>query len=252
MVLALSPALQGIVATIVVSAVSLVGIALFSISERAVRTSLLVFVSFSTGALLGDVFLHILPELVEDVGFSTKEALLLLSGMLASFCVEKFIHWHHCHHLPSKDHYHPIGPMTLLADGMHNAVDGILIVSSFLVDPVVGIATTIAVVLHEIPQEIGDYALLLFSGFRRSSALAWNALSGLTAVAGGLLTLVAAHQSAAILAIILPFAAGNLLYIAGSDLIPELQKHTSSRQSIVQFAGILCGIAVMVALLSLE
>lgn len=237
---------------LLISSLSLVGVAFFVVGEAFTKRILLYMVSFSAGALLGDVFLHLLPEMTEESGFGPSQSLLILAGILISFCIEKFIHWHHCHHMPSADHYHPVGTMTLIADGLHNIVDGVLIAGSFLIDVRVGIATTIAVALHEIPQEIGDYALLLYSGYSRRVALLMNFLSGLTAVLGAIITLFAAHAMESLTAVVIPLAAGNLLYIAGSDLIPELHKHVRIRQGVMQLIGILAGIAVMYAMLFLE
>ncbi len=245
-------ALYSLLSVLGISLLSLVGIALFLTEERFTKRIMIHLVSFSTGALFGDVFFHILPEISEGHGLLLWQSALILVGILASFCIEKFIHWNHCHHMPSEDHYHPVGTMTLVADGLHNFVDGVLIAGSFLVDIRLGFATTIAVALHELPQEIGDYALLLYSGFTRRKALLLNFLSGITAVLGGVLTLVTAGAVDHAVEIILPLAAGNLLYIAGSDLIPELHKHTQVKQGILQFLGILLGVLMMCALLFLE
>lgn len=241
-----------LISVLIVSALSLGGIAFFLAGEIFTKRVLLYVVSFSAGALLGDIFLHLLPEMTEDGGLQTSQALLILGGMLASFCIEKFIHWHHCHHFPSADHHHPVGTMALIADGLHNIVDGVLIAGSFLVDVRIGIATTVAVALHEIPQEISDYALLIYSGYTRRAALLLNFLSALTAVLGAALTLVASEFMTGLTGIIVPLAAGNLLYIAGSDLIPELHKHVRLRQGMLQLAGIVAGIVVMYAMLWLE
>lgn len=245
-------AFYSLLSVVGISLLSLVGIALFLAEERFTKRIVQYLVSFSTGALFGDVFLHIFPEISSEGGFALWQSFLILGGILFSFSIEKFIHWHHCHHMPSEDHYHPVGTMTLIADGLHNIVDGVLITGSFLVDTRLGIATTIAVALHELPQEIGDYALLIYSGYTRKSALFWNFLSGLTAVIGAVVTLFAAGAVDHFVEIILPLAAGNLLYIAGSDLIPELHKHTQVKQGVLQLVGILLGILTMYALLFAE
>ena len=244
--------LSALVSVMGISLISFVGIAFFLAKESFVQRVMIYLVSFSTGALFGNVFLHMLPEIAEEHGFSLFTSSLILTGIVLSFCIEKFVHWNHCHHMPSKDHYHPVGTMTLVADGLHNIVDGIVIAASFYVDIRLGIATTLAVALHEIPQEIGDYALLLYSGYSRSRALLFNFLSGLTAVLGAVLTIVAIEFAEHAIMYIVPIAAGNLLYIAGSDLIPELHKHSKPFQSFLQLLSILAGVLTMSAMLLLE
>jgi zinc and cadmium transporter len=231
-----------------VSLVSFVGILLFSISEKHMRRSLLYLVSLSAGVLLGDVFIHLLPELSEDGGFSDLSIAVILVGIVASFVIEKIIHWRHCHILPSAEHYHPVGPLTLIGDGIHNFVDGTLIAGSFLVSPEVGLATAIAIALHEIPQEISDFAVLLYSGFTRRSALLWNLVSGITAIAGAALVIIAQDALPALSTVLLPFAAGNFLYIASADLLPELHRETSLKSAVLQLLFISVGIFSMYGL----
>jgi zinc and cadmium transporter len=233
---------------VAVSAIPLLGILLFPVSERAMQRLLLPLVSFSTGALFGDVFLHIIPEMSEWNTGLRQGATIILIGILFSFCIEKFIHWHHCHVAPSESHHHPVGVMSLVADTLHNIVDGMLIASSFLVSVPIGIATTLAVILHEIPQEISDYVLLLYSGFTRSRALFWNVLSGVGALVGALCTIAAVSFVAHLSDVLLAFAAGNLLYIAGTDLLPELHKDTHAGRAVLQLLLISAGIGMMAAL----
>lgn len=246
-----------LVSVLVVSVLSLVGIGLLFIGERLLQRGLLYFVGFSTGAILGDVFLHMLPELAEGApDFATLMPVILV-GILFSFVVEKIIHWHHCHLLPEDHdhhdaHHHPVGYLCLIGDGIHNFVDGVLIAGSYLVSTEIGIATTVAVMLHEIPQEIGDFAVLMHSGFSRRSAILWNLLSAVTAVLGAVFVLIGSTAIASMNVYLLPFAAGNLLYIAGSDLIPELHKHTGLRQGIGQLLVMMCGMGFMYAMLFLE
>jgi zinc and cadmium transporter len=206
---------------------------------------LLPLVAVSTGVILGDVFLHMVPEMLGREGASSQGALILLLGILVSFSIEKFIHWHHCHILPSKDHYHPVGIMSLAGDALHNIIDGVIIAGSFLVSTKVGLATTLAVALHEIPHEIGNFALLLYSGFSRKQALLWNAVSAAAALVGAGAFLLAAESAGHAAGLVLPFAAGNLLYIAGTDLLPELHKDTHAGRAVLQLFLIAAGIAVM-------
>ncbi|MDP7069413.1 MAG: ZIP family metal transporter, partial [Candidatus Peribacteraceae bacterium] len=172
-----------LLAVLAISLISLIGVLPFALSKKA-QSLVLYFVSFSVGALLGDVFLHILPEMAEQLGGFEKGGMYVLLGIVLSFILEKMIHWRHCHILPDEahehchEHHHHIGIMSLCADGLHNFIDGALIAGSFLVDINVGIATTIAVALHEIPQELGDFAVLLHAGYARSKALLFNFLTG--------------------------------------------------------------------------
>jgi zinc and cadmium transporter len=247
--LLLSPVgLWTISSVLLVSAMSLVGVVLVSFSERVLGRLLLSFVSFATGAMLGNVFVNLLPEVIGEAGNIEKALLYVLGGMLLSFAIEKVIHWHHCHHLGCEHHDHAAGKMILLGDGVHNFLDGSLIAAAFMADIRLGVATTIAVILHEIPQEIGDFSILIHSGFTVARALFLNFLSALSSVAGALVVLLLATPVSGIEAILLPIAAGNFLYIAGSDLIPELHKESRPKQAFWQFVCILLGVGLMLVL----
>lgn len=251
-----SPLLLSLLSVLCVSLISLAGIALFSLHEGLIRKSLLLLVGFSTGALLGDVFIHIFPEMLEESEQQFfSPFLLVLCGMLLSFVIEKVIHWRHCHcsALPKDSmHIHPVGVMNLIGDGIHNFIDGALIAGSYLVSPSVGIATTVAVVLHEIPQEIGDFAVLLFSGFSVRKAAIFNMFSACAAFVGALVVLAVASSLPLLGSMLLPIAAGNFLYIAGADLMPELHKETRLSQAALQLIVILCGVGIMQLLTLLE
>ncbi|OGJ58142.1 hypothetical protein A3H22_00075 [Candidatus Peribacteria bacterium RIFCSPLOWO2_12_FULL_55_15] len=220
-----------------VSLASLTGVFLLSLHQSFLRKILLSLVSFAAGALFANVFLHILPE----IGASFR---LVLLGILLSFVVEKFIYWHHCHNLDCR-HRSPVGTLMLMGDGIHNMTDGMAIAAAYLISPELGLATTVAVILHEIPQEIGDFAVLLHSGYSRARALAWNFLSALTAFLGAAAILLLHGRVQGIETMLLPLAAGNFLYIAGSDLIPELHKEPKAKSSLVQLLAMLAGIALM-------
>ncbi|HII14789.1 MAG TPA: ZIP family metal transporter [Nanoarchaeota archaeon] len=235
-----------------VSLLSLIGIISLGINIGILRKTVLFMVSFSTGALFGDAFIHLLPEAFENYGFGLNVSFSLLSGVLLFFVIEKFIHWHHCHLEPTMHHPHPFAYMNLFGDSVHNFIDGLIIGSSYLVSIPVGIATTLAVILHEIPQEIGDFGVLLHGGFSVSKALAMNFLTALTAFLGAILALVMGGSMPAVGSFLVPFAAGGFLYIAGSDLIPELHKEVGWKKSAMQLLMIILGIAVMCTLLLLE
>ena len=210
-------------------------------------------VSFSAGALFGDAFIHLLPEAAENYGFGVEISLFIIAGITFSFVVEKFIHWRHCHNLNCEEHKHqPFVIMNLFGDAVHNFIDGIIIAASFLVSVPVGVATSLAVFLHEIPQEIGDFGVLIHGGFSRKKALVYNFLISLTALIGAVVTIIVGMRAEWLIMFLVPFAAGSFIYIAGSDLIPELHKEVSAKKSIVQLVAFILGIAIMAALMILE
>jgi len=238
----------------VVSIVSLVSVYALGIKENILKKFLTYMVSFSTGALFADAFIHLLPEIVEENGsFTLFASAAVLGGILFSFVVEKSIHWRHCHHPEHINHkVHPFAFMNLFGDGVHNFIDGLIIGASYLVSIPVGLATTLAVIFHEIPQEIGDFGVLLHGGFTKKKALFFNFITALTAVAGGILALIIGSRTEHLTSFLIPFAAGSFIYIAGSDLIPELHKEVIFKKSIAQFFVMLCGIAVIASLLLFE
>ncbi len=232
-----------------VSLISFVGLFTFAIREHVLEKILLFLVSFSAGALFGDAFIHLLPEAVKTFGFSVSVSLSLLGGIIVFFVLEKFIHWRHCHIPTSEKHPHPVAFMNLVGDGVHNLIDGLVIAGSYMASIPIGIATTIAVVLHEIPQEMGDFGVLLHAGFSKKKALFFNFLSALMAVFGAAIALVIGDSIADTTSFLVPFAAGGFIYIAGSDLIPELHKETDPKKSAMQLVAFVAGIGVMLGLL---
>ncbi len=246
--------LYTLLSVLVVSIVSFVGVVTLSLNARKLKTILIYLISFSAGALLGDAFIHLLPEVVETSGFSVQISLLILAGILVFFILEKVIHWQHCHMpIDEGEHVHPFAYTNLIGDGMHNFIDGLIIGASYLVSIPTGLATTLAVVLHEIPQEIGDFGVLIHGGFSKGKALFLNFLSGVTAIFGAIIALVLANSVEGITSILVPLAAGGFIYIASADLIPELHKHSDKfGRSFLQLLAFILGIGVMLALLLLE
>lgn len=232
-----------------VSLLSLVGVFTLYIKKDILSKALVFLVSFSAGALLGDAFVHLLPEAVEKTGFNLQVSLSLLSGIVTFFVLEKFIHWHHCHDISCEHQHKSYAYMNLIGDGVHNIIDGMIIAGSFMADVTLGISTTLAVAFHEIPQELGDYAVLVHGGFDRLKALSFNFLSAILAVMGAVFTLIVGSAVENLALYLVPFTAGGFIYIASSDLIPELHKENRLKVSTVQLIGILSGIGVMVALL---
>lgn len=241
-----------LISVLIVSLISFVGILTLSIKLEKLKKILLYMVSFSAGALFGDAFIHLLPEVVEETGFGLNISFYLMFGIAFSFIIEKFIHWRHCHIPTSKQHIHPFAMMNLVGDAVHNFIDGLIIGASYLVNIQVGIATTIAVILHEIPQEIGDFGVLLHGGFSKLKALMFNFITALAAVLGAVVSLLISSYVENITTFLVPFAAGTFIYIAGSDLIPEIHKEVEVKKSLLQFTAIVLGVMVMLALLLLE
>lgn len=236
-----------------VSLISFVGVLFLGIKKEKLEHILLYFVSFSVGALLAEVFIHIIPKIVDEVGFTVRYGLYFLLGLIIFFIIEKYIHWHHCHKV---DHHHGIKPVAytnLIGDGLHNFLDGLIIASSFVVSTPLGIATSLAVLFHEIPQEIGDFGVLLYAGLEKKKALLLNFGSALLAIVGGVVGILLANYIGSVEMIILALAGGGFIYIAGSDLIPELHQNECSRcHSVYQLLFMLLGIVVMIGLLFLE
>ncbi|MGH2788371.1 MAG: ZIP family metal transporter [Actinomycetota bacterium] len=240
-----------LVSVAVVSLLSLVGALVFVVSERSLRTALVLLVPFAAGALLGDAFLHLLPEVAEsESGLDLTASFSTMGGILSLFVLEKVLHWHHAH-FPHEDMVHPVAVSNLIGDGLHNFVDGAIIAGAFLLDPAVGVATAVAVALHEIPQELGDFAILVHAGMGPRRAALFNFVSGLAAVAGGVITLAIGSADAAE-RVLVPFSAGAFVYIASTDLIPELHKEPEPLKSLVQLVALLAGVGAMAALLVIE
>ncbi len=234
----------------VVSLMSFVGAITIIIKQRVIKNFLIFLVSFAAGAMLGDVFLHLLPEMVHEGELNLKSSFLILVGIAIFFVLEKIIHWRHCHLTATKEHTHPLAFMNLVGDAAHNFTDGILIAGSYMLSFPVGIATTIAVILHEIPQEMGDFGVLLHSGMKPKRALMFNFLSALTSVAGALFILVLG-VNIDVTGVIIPITVGGFLYIANADLIPELHKETKISNSLIQLLTFSVGVAIMFLLLFL-
>lgn len=244
-----------ILSVIIVSLVSFVGVFSLSFKDKFLKKILLFLISLSAGTLFGSAFLHLLPETIEKSGFGLHVSLTILAGILVFFILEKFVHLHHHHILPGKnikkEERSHIGLMNLAADGMHNFLDGLIIAGSYLVSVPAGIATTIAVILHEVPQEIADFGVLLYSGFSKKKALLLNFLSAAVAIVGAIVGLSIGSGSEEFILYLLPFAAGGFIYIAGSNLIPELHKEYNLKDSLLHLFALVLGIGIMVSLLFL-
>jgi len=234
---------------IIVSLISLIGIFFLSLSKERLQKILLYLVSFAVGALFGDAFIHLLPKVFQGTGKPLLISLLILAGIFLFFILEKVIRWRHCHISDSRTHFHPVVPMNLIGDGLHNLTDGMIIAASYSLDFSLGLATTLAVVLHEIPQEIGDFGVLVYGGLSIKKAVIFNFLSACTAILGAVITLWVGSVVSGFAPLILPLAAGGFIYIAGTDLIPELHHELHIKNSLIQLAAIFLGVGLMAFLL---
>ncbi len=240
------------VSIVVASLISLIGVFTLSLKEDVLRKYVFIFMSIAVGALLGDAFIHLIPEALEQSSNATLTSTLVIAGIILFFVLEKFLHWHHHGEDKEEIGIHPVGKLVLLSDGVHNFIDGIIIAASFTVSAPVGIATTIAVILHEIPQEIGDFAVLLHSGYAKTRALWLNFLSAITAILGAVVFFVLGEVAETASAYFIPIAAGGFIYIAVADLIPELHKTVKVKNSLFQLVAVALGVLAMIALTLLE
>lgn len=239
------------ISVFLVSLISLIGILTIRVSKKKQDKILIYLISFSAGSLIGGVFFHMLPEIVLKTGFNNLISFSIILGILFSFILEKSIHMRNCKDC-KKHKIHHIGIMSLAGDFMHNFIDGVIIGISYFVSLELGIATTIGVIFHEIPQEISEYGILLHSGFSKKKALFMNFLISLSAFLGLFLAYFIGKVLESFLVYLIPFAAGNFLYIACSNLFPELQKENSFFKTVFQIISFLFGILIMFFLLFLH
>ncbi len=242
--------LYSLLSVCVVSLISLVGAVGLAVNTDKLKRWLLYLVSFSAGALLGDVFLHILPELAQE-GFPHLAGAYILGGIFIFFLLERLMHWHHAHSEHSED-IHSVVYLTQAGDTLHNFIDGIIIAASFFISIPVGMATTLAVIFHEIPQEIGNFAVLVHGGWSAKKALFYNFLSALASIAGALLVLVFVRAENVVPVWLTSLAASSFIYIAMSDLIPEINKEKNHSKSALLMFAMLLGMVVMALLVALE
>jgi len=233
-----------IAATVLNSLVALVGAVSLACSKNTLERILHALVGFSAGALLGGAFFHLLAESLEEIP-AMEAFYILFAGFILFFLIERFLHWHHCHE--GKCDVHAFSYLILFGDAIHNFIDGIIIAAAFIVNFGVGIVTTVVVISHELPQELGDFGVLVYGGFDRKKALIYNFLAQLTSVLGGIIGFFLIGNSGLSI-YLLPFAAGGFIYIGASDLIPELHKQASMKKTIGAFAFFLLGILFMIGI----
>ena len=244
-------------AVTLVSLVSLVGIVTVFFREDKFDKALAFLIPLAVGALLGDAFFHLIPEAFEEIENAVQISFLLFLGVISFFFLEKILRWHHHHSISDKisdKHDTPthLGHMVLASDAFHNFIDGVIIAASFLVSIPVGIATTVAVFLHEIPQEIGDFGVLIHSGYSVSRALFLNFCVALFSLLGVIIAVIIGPAVQGFSEAVLPLTAGTFIYIAASDLVPELHKVSDPKKSLLQLLFMLIGIGLMYGLLFVD
>lgn len=234
-----------IIATLLDSLTALAGILTLWMKPKLFKKILITLVAFSTGALLSGAFFHLIPEALDTLTPMAAFTYVLI-GFIIFFLIERFLHWHHCH--DGKCDVHPVSYLILIGDGIHNLIDGIIIGISFFVSISFGIITTFLVIGHEVPQELGNFGILVYSGWGKTKSLVYNLLAQLTCVIGGILSYFLSTSIEGIVPFILPFAAGGFIYIAASDLVPELHKEPELKKSLVSFSFFIIGIVFMLAI----
>jgi len=222
--------------------VAFVGAFSLLISKKSLKKITLLLVALSVGALIGGALFHLIPEALTKLSI-TKTMLIGFLGIITFYFIEKFLHWHHCHKT-GKCKEHPYTRLILYGDTIHNFIDGLIIAGAFILSIPIGILTSLLIIAHELPQELGDFGVLIHGGFSRKKALFYNFLAQLTAVIGGLIGFffLGISQSAVYL---LPFAAGGFLYIAIGDLIPEVIKEKNPKKRIINIIAIILGLALL-------
>lgn len=233
-----------ILSTLLISLISFVGALTLFLKEKLLDKILLFLVALSAGALMGGAFLHLIPESIEKAGMNLNLFLYLFLGFCIFFALEIFMSWHHTHKAKVVKEK-PVAYLILISDSVHNFIDGLIIAASFVVDIHLGIITAIAVALHEIPQEIGDFGVLVYGGFKKTRALLWNFITAITVIIGGIAGLIFSTKIGNSIIFLLPFAAGNFIYIACSDLIPEIKHRKDLKNGLISFAVFLLGICLM-------
>jgi len=228
--------------TFIVSLISLVGIFTLAVKDKVMQRLTFSLVGFSAGALIGGAFLHILPEALKDTD-ATRVFYILISGIVLFFLLERYFYWRHCHEGTCQ--VHAFSYLNLIGDSLHNFLDGMVIAAGFLVSIKIGLVTTLAIILHEIPQEIGDFGVLVYGGFSKRKALFYNFISALMAMIGALLSFAISGVARHFSMFILPLTAGGFIYIAASDLIPQIHRETNRRRANLAFASFLFGIVFM-------
>jgi len=238
--------ITAILASIIVSLVSFIGALTLLLNDKILNKLLMVLISFSAGALIGGAFLHLIPEAVEHGGEKINVFVYVILGFVLFFILEKYLYWRHCHKGEQCEvHTHTVAYLNLLGDGIHNFIDGVVIGTSFYTNIKLGIISTLMIILHEIPQELGDFGILLYGGLSKFRALFYNFLSALTAILGTIVGFFISESVYNIIVYLLPIAAGGFIYIAASDLVPEIQKQKEIKLANLSLFCFIFGVILM-------
>jgi zinc and cadmium transporter len=233
-----------LLSTFIISLISLLGVIALSFKKGFLDKILLSMVGFSAGVLMGDAFIHLIPEGLEKAP-AERFFLYLLIGFILFFLLERIVHWRHCHKMGGECDIHPFAYTNLIGDGLHNFIDGLIIAASFSLDWKLGLGTSLAVIIHEIPQEISDFGVLVYGGFSKKKAIFFNFLSGSLAVFGAIVGVFLANKTDKIETFLIALAAAGFLYIAAADLVPEIHKERHLKRSLTSFGFFIFGIIVM-------
>lgn len=235
---------------VVMSIIALVGSITLILKESTLQRIILPLVAFAAGTLIGGAFFHMIPAGIDEYGNNTSFYLWLVGGFTLFFALEQILHWHH-HHTEVVDHDHikekkkePLTYLILIGDGLHNFVGGLAVAGTFLIDIKLGIMAWIAAAAHEIPQELGDFGVLVHGGWKKKQALLFNLLSAITFLIGGLISYYISRSID--VTFLVPFAAGNFIYIGATDLVPEFKKHDGIKKNLLYFTTFLGGLLLMV------
>ncbi len=231
-----------LISTIAITLIAFIGIFTLAINENILKKILLILVSLSAGALMGGAFLHLIPESIQEAN-GADIFIVVLVGFIIFFIIEKILHWRHCH--DGKCDVHTFHYMNLIGDSIHNFIDGLIIAAGFIVSIPLGFTTTVAIVAHEIPQEIGDFGVLIYGGFEKKKAIILNFIVASTIVIGGVVGYFLSNLIEKSVYILLAFAAGGFIYIAATDLIPEIKKEVNIKKSITTMFIFILGILFM-------
>ncbi len=231
-----------ILSSLIISLLSFSGALVLFFKERILKKIIFPLVAFSAGALLAGAFLHMIPEALEASGGDEKVFIFILFGFIVFLILEQFIHWHHCHKAPY-EHKKPVTYLILISDFVHNFIDGLAISSAFLVSTGLGFTTLLVVALHEIPQELGDFGILIHGGWSKGKALLFNFFSSLSVFFGAVVAYFISTQINIIF--LLSFAAGGFIYIAAADLIPEIKTEHRVKHNIIHFLAFCFGLILI-------
>ncbi|KPJ90502.1 MAG: zinc transporter [Gemmatimonas sp. SG8_17] len=227
---------------ILMSVIALVGGVTALLTEDALKRAIVLLVAFAAGTLLGGAFFHMIPAAVERAPGDVTVFVWMLAGFATFFALEQFLHWHHCNRAPA-DCRKPLTYLILVGDALHNFLGGLAVAGTFLLDVRLGVAAWLAAAAHEIPQELGEFGVLIHGGWTKGKALLFNFISALTFLIGGLIAYFASFRVDVVF--LVPFAAGNFLYIAASDLVPEVNKHHKLSENLRVFVAFVGGLGLL-------